>query len=113
MFRNVKGKKLSNKLTNQKVFVRPHGGCKVGDIKYHVIPETELRDNPPNHIIVHVGTNEIGTRKNAENIANDIMDVCVKLKNDDNSVSVSGIIYRGDTDENFKVDIVNKCLKLL
>ena len=59
MIRNIKGKKLANKLSRRKVFVRPHGGYKIGDIEYHVIPETDHRDHPPNHIIVHVGTNEI------------------------------------------------------
>ena len=48
----------------------------------------------------------------AENIACD-MDVCVNCKNDRNSVSVSGIIYRGDADENVKVKKVNECLKML
>ena len=40
----------------------------------------------PNHIIVHVGTNEIRTNKPANGIANSIVKLCIGLKTRDNAV---------------------------
>ena len=110
MLRDIRGKRLSNKLYKQKVYVKPHGGAKIGDIKHHAIPPMGYK---PNHIIVHVGTNEIRTKKTAKGIANDVMKVCKTLKKEDNSVSVSGIIYRKGVDDNVKVDETNNLLESL
>ena len=44
----------------------------------------------PNHIIMHVGTNEINTQRSPETIAAHIIKVCDGLKNSENDVSVSG-----------------------
>ena len=109
MLRNIKRKKLANQLHSQKVYVKHHGGAKIGDIKYYAIPTMK---HLPNHIIVHVGTNEIRTNKSANDIANSIVKLCIGLKTRDNAVSVSGIIYRGNVDENMKVEEVNELLKL-
>ena len=110
MVRHISGKRLSEHLENQRVFVKSYGGMKVGDTKYHAFPNMKYN---PNHIIVHVGTNEIRTRKTATKIANDIMKVCMGLKSDDNDVSVSGLVLRGDEEENEKVKEVNCILKRL
>ena len=69
------------------------------------------RPDPADHIIVHVGTNEIATRKPASKIANDITKISSEIKNEENSVSISGIIHRGNEDENFKVKQANDILK--
>ena len=60
MIRDIKGKKLSSKLDKQKIYVKPHGGAKVGDLKHHAIP---YLDYEPDHVIIHAGTNEIRTKK--------------------------------------------------
>ena len=70
------------------------------------------RPHPADHIIVHVGTNEIATRKPASNIAHDI-EICSEIINKENSISISGIIHRGNEDENFKVKQANVILKNL
>ena len=67
----------------------------------------------PNHVIVHVGTNEIRTKKTAEKIAIDIIKLWENLKNKDNTISVSGLGYRFENVNNEKIDEVNKKLKLL
>ena len=109
MLRNIKGKKLANQLHSQKVYVKHYGGAKIGDIKYYAIPTMR---HLPNHIIVHLGTNEIRTNKSANDIANSIVKLRIGLKTRDNAASVSGIIYRGNVDENMKVEEVNELLKL-
>ena len=47
-------------------------------------------------VILHVGTNSLGTNKPAEDIANEINDLAVDLRNGENEVVVSAIIPRGD-----------------
>ena len=57
--RYIRGKKLAERVGNQKVFVKTYGGAKIGDIKYHAIPPMEYQ---PNQVILHVGTNEVRTK---------------------------------------------------
>ena len=67
----------------------------------------------PNHVILHVGTNEASTRKTAEDIAKNIISVCNGLKNNDNEITVSGLIYRKNVHENVKIDEINDNLQIL
>ena len=62
---------------------------------------------------MHVRTNEIKTQPSPETIAAHIIKVCDGLKNSENDVSVSGLVYRKYNDENRKVDEINKILKPL
>ena len=70
--RDIRGKKLAERVKNQKVFVKTYGGAKIGDMKYHAIPSMEYQ---PNHVILHVGTNEVRTKITAEDIASHIINV--------------------------------------
>ena len=58
----------------------------------HVKPT--LRDINPDHIILHAGTNDLRTENTASQIAKAIIDLATSLKNDDNTVTVSGIVPR-------------------
>lgn len=108
--RDIKGKKLAERVNNQKVYVKTYGGAKVGDMKYHAIPSMEYQ---PNHVILHVGTNEVRTRITAEDIASHIIDIGNTLKDDNNDVTISGLVYRKNTDDNTKIDDINNNLKIL
>ena len=110
MLRHLRGNNMAKKLRKQKVYVKSYGGAKVGDMNHHAIPNLEYN---PNHVIVHVGTNEIRTKKTAEKIAIDIIKLCENLTNKDNTISVSGLVYRFENVNNEKIDKVNKKLKLL
>ena len=110
MVRNINGKHLANRLANQRVYVKSYGGMKIGDTKYHAIPNLQYN---PHHVIIHVGTNEIRTKKSAKKIANDIIDVCTEIKSNQNDVSVSSLVLRGNEEESEKVKEVNYILKQL
>ena len=63
MIRNLRGKHEDGKLLKQMVYVKSYGGAKIGDLRYHAVPNMEYI---PHHNIVHIGTNEIRTKKPAE-----------------------------------------------
>ena len=51
-----------------------------------------LRDDKPNQVILHAGTNDLRTEKTASQIVKSIMNLTASLKNNGNSVTVSGIV---------------------
>ena len=104
MVKHVEGWQLS-KSTNQKVYVRNFTGAKVKCMKDYVKPC--IRENDPDHVIMHVGTNEMNSELPPERIAKSVIDVAKNVKTDTCSVSISGIIPRSDNFNN-KVMEVNK-----
>ena len=66
-----------------------------------------IRENDPDHVIMHVGTNEMNSKLPLERIAKSVIDVAKKVKTDTRSVNISGIIPRNDNFNN-KVMEVNK-----
>ena len=63
-------------------------------------------------IILHAGTNDLRTENTVSQIAKATIDLAISLKNDDNFVTVSGIVPRLD-DLNNKATEVNRCLVLM
>ena len=104
MVKHVEGWQLS-KSTYQKVYVRSFTGAKVKCMKDYVKPC--IRENDPDHVIMHVGTNEMNSEPPPERIAKSVIDVAKNVKTDTRSVSISGIITRNDNFNN-KVMEVNK-----
>ena len=76
----------------------------------HVKPT--LQDINPDHIILHAGTNDLRTENTASQIAKATIDLATSLKNDDNTVTVSGIVPSLD-DLNNKANEVNRRLVLM
>ena len=76
----------------------------------HVKPT--LRDINPDHIILHVGTNDLRMENTASQIAKATIDLATSLENDDDTVTVSSIVPRLD-DLNNKANEVNRCLVLM
>ena len=76
--------------------------------KYYIQPKPE--ENQPDTVLLHVGTNDLSSAKNANEIASEVMelvDICRRLKLD---VIVSEIVSRGD-ELNLKNKAVNNYLK--
>ena len=70
--------------------------------------------NPPDHFILHVGTNDLSSVKSPHEIAESIMNLACQLKNEKHDVSVSTIILRTDDEIlNEKGIEVNSYLKEL
>ena len=68
-----------------------------------------IRKNNPDHIILHVGTNDIPTSKDPRAIVQSIVDLAKNVMTQDGSVTISGIILRNDQWNN-KVREVNDSL---
>ena len=109
-------KKLNGYLLTRKikhkhlVKVRSFSGAKISCMRDHVKPT--LRDINPDHIILHAGTNDLRTENTASQIAKATIDLATSLKNDDNTVTVSGIVPRLDDLDN-KANEVNRRLVLM
>ena len=55
-----------------------------------------LEDNSPDSIILHVGTNNLKNKESVEDIANDIMDIAIFIRNEKNNIFVSGLTVQND-----------------
>ena len=103
-------KKLNGYFLTKKVRHKYLIKVKVSCIVDHVKPT--LRDDKPDHIILHAGTNDLRTEKTSSQIAKSIIDLTTSLKNSGNSVIVSGIVPRFDNLNN-KATEVNSRLVLM
>ena len=70
-----------------------------------------LRENP-DHIIIHIGTNDLVSNTPAGKVAELIIDLATTLKSDSCSATISSITVRNDKHRN-KVAQVNRSLKRL
>ena len=68
-----------------------------------------LRDKP-DHIIFHIGTNDIPSNKNSEDIANSITKLVLSAKSESCDASISNIVVRKNRHQN-KCQQVNDHLK--
>ena len=95
MVKHIQGWDITNKLENKhKVYIRQFAGSKVTCMNDYVKPC--ICDNNPDHIIFHVGTNDIPTSKDPLAIAQSIVDLAKNVMTQDGSVTISGIILRND-----------------
>ena len=76
-----------------KVFVKTFSGATVSCMEDYMKPS--LR-NPPDHFILHVGTNDLGSDKSPTEIGKSIINLACQLKNEKHDVSVLTIIIRAD-----------------
>ena len=70
------------------------GSATKGMMKYHV--RWFLEDNSPDTAIFHFGTNNLRNNKRAEDIATDIMNLAISVKNGKKIVVASGITVGND-----------------
>ena len=104
--KHVRGYELSRKVENCKVYVKSFSGAKVMCMEDYVKPT--LREMPT-HIILHVGTNDVPTKKAPEQIAENIDNLAIKLKRNCD-FSISSITARNDQYQRKAAD-VNRVLK--
>ena len=109
--KNLNGYLLTWKIKHKHlVKVSSFSEAKISCMTDHVKPT--LRDINPDHIILHAGTNDLRSENKANQISKATIDLAASLKNDDNTVTVSGIVPRVD-DLNNKANEVNRRLVLL
>ena len=90
------------------VAIKPIPGATTKGMKHHV--KGCLGDNSPGSTILHVGTNNLQNKESTEDIANDIMDVAVSIRNEKTNIFVSGLTVRNDRLNNKRKN-VNSLLK--
>ena len=81
---------ISSKTENSKVFVRSSHAT-VRRMTDHVKPV--LRDNS-DHVVFHIGTNDVPSKKARETIAKSILDLAISSKSTTCDVSISNILIR-------------------
>ena len=107
IIKHLNGYVIGSKTGNCNVYVRPYHGARVRCIVDHVKPI--IRDKP-DHIIFHVGTNDIPSDKDAGDIAKSVVDLAISAKSPNCDVSISNIITRKDKHQH-EAQIVNNHLK--
>ena len=99
---------ILSKRMKSSVAVKSIPGAAAKGMKHHI--KGCLEDNSADSIILHVGTNNLKSRESVEDIANDIMDVVIFIRNEKTNVFVSSLTIRNDR-LNDKRKNVNSLLK--
>ena len=90
---NIEGWRL-NKRMKPSAAVKSILGATTKGMKHHV--KGCLDDNSPNSIILLVETNNLKNKESVKDIANDIMDVAISIRNEKTNVFVYGLTVRND-----------------
>ena len=111
MVKKVNGFLLTKKV-NRKclVKVRYFSGAKVRCLHDYVKPT--LRDFNPDHIILHVGTNNLNSEKTSSQVANSIIELHNTLKTIDNEITVSLIVPRANNLNNKAIEVYNRLINM-
>lgn len=111
MVKKVNGFLLTKKVNHKcLVKVRSFSGAKVRCLHDYVKPT--LRDFNPDHIILHVGTNDLNSEKTSSQIANSIIELHNSLKTIDNEITVSLIVPRADNLNNKAIEVNNRLINM-
>ena len=109
IIKHVKSYSLSKSLDNCKFYVKDFRRARITCMQDYVRPT--IRENP-DHIILHVGTNDLTTNIPTEKVAESIINSASSLKSNSCSVAISSITVRNDRYWK-KVAQVNRHLKTL
>ena len=94
LLKNVRGwelKKRCNK--NEHIYVKCFPGAITTDLKSYCIPSIE---KDPDCIVLHIGTNDLKSKKSELEISEEIVNLAKSVKNKDIEVKISGLVPRGD-----------------
>ena len=108
---NVNNYLLKKRLRNKKpIKVRSFSGAKVSCMYDHAKPT--IREFNPNHIILHVGTNELKSSKTASQISRSVIDLALSLKSETNAVTISLIVPRKDNLNNKAQEVNSRLINM-
>ena len=91
LVKDIKGWELSDE--SSKVVSKHFGGANTTDMKPYLLL-TKSRN--PENIVLHCSTNDLRKENSSNEISNDITEVALLCKSDNNNVLVSRIIPRSD-----------------
>ena len=87
--------------------VKSFSGAKIQCMRQYIKPSLSQK---PDHVIIHIGTNDLASKLSAVNISNSIIDLATSSANDHLNITVSGIVPRSD-DLAIKAKEVNELLQ--
>ena len=105
LVKDIKGWELSDE--SSKVVTKHFTAANMADMKSYLLP---TKSRSPENIVLQCGTNDLKKENSPNEISNDITEVALLFKSDNNNVLVSGIIPRSDK-LNAKAIEVNRHLK--
>ena len=103
--KHISASDISRQIENCKVYAKGFSGAKTEYMNNYAQPTT--RENP-DHILIHVGTNDLPTRRQRDVIAEDIIQLALKLKISSCDISVSNIAERNDQYRNKALTVNRK-----
>ena len=109
IIKHVKSYSLSKSVDNWEVYVKDFPGARVRCMQDYLRPT--IRENP-DHIILHIGTNDLATNIPPEKVVGSIIDLASSLKSNSCSVAISNITVGNDRYRK-KVVQINRHLKTL
>ena len=115
MVKKVNGVLLTRNINNKLlVKVRSFSSAKKTNCMNDYVKPT-LRDFNPEHMILHIGINDLNSERTASQIAKSIIDLGQSLKTDTNTITISLIVPRYDNLNNKASEVngrlVNMCKK--
>ena len=99
--KHIRGYELSQRMENCKVFIKSFSGAKVRCMEDYIQP---TKRETLSHVILHVGTNDVTTKEDPQQIAEGIINLAVKIKRNCD-VSISSIRTRNDKYHRKAVDV--------
>ena len=109
MIKELKGFELAKSIGHKKaVKIRSHPSAQIRCLVDHIQPI--IRNNDTEHVLLHIGTNDLKSEKTPVQICHDIIHLTSVIRDKGIKVSISGIIQRNDQLNN-KVLLVNDSLK--
>ena len=105
--KNVNGYLLTKKLQHKKLIKI---GAKVSCMYDHVKPT--IREFNPNHLILHVDTNELKSSKTTSQISRSVVDLTLSLKSETNAVAISLIVPRKDNLNNKAQEVDSRFINM-
>ena len=109
ILKHVNGYEITKKLDNCKVYVKSFSGAKIKCMEDYAQPT--IRTNP-DHIVIHVSTDDLSSKKESAEISSAIVDLAFKLKSGTCQVSGSNLTIRNDQYRKKALE-VNQHLKVL
>ena len=111
MIKKVNGFLLTRNINHRFIVkVRSFPGAKVKCMTNYVKPT--IKDFDPEHIIIHVGTNDLNSERTASQIANSIINLQQSLKSNNNTVTISLIVPRNDVLNNKAHEVNNRLVNM-
>ena len=109
LIKNIEAHKMKRCMKpNEKIYVKSFSGAKIADMRDYAKPSQRYN---PDLFILHMGSNDLHSIKTPEEISDEIINVALEIKTDENEIVVSEIICRND-EHNQKGLKVNDFLKI-